>query len=101
MSQLARIISEHSQTSPAIFIQFQKILCKKNMFTQNPDGSVAFARYATDGILSGGKITRGAKDVQVKTTGNLKFPTLPKLRLNPDETWPQKVLHDDRRRRNH
>ena len=61
------------------------------MFAQNPDGSVAFARYATDGILSGGKITRGAKDVQLKTTGNLKFPTLPKLRLNPDETWGEVV----------
>ena len=58
------------------------------MFAQNPDGSVAFA---TDGILSGGKITRGAKDVQLKTTGNLKFPTLPKLRLNPDETWGEVV----------
>ena len=66
------------------------------MFAQNPDGSVAFARYATDGILSGGKITRGAKDVQVKTTGNLKFPTLPKLRLNDDETWSEVIRRKNR-----
>ena len=46
--------------------------------------------------LLGGKITRGAKDVQVKTTGNLKFPTLPKLRLNDDETWSEVIRRKNR-----
>ena len=40
--------------------------------------------------------TRGAKDVQVKTTGNLKFPTLPKLRLNDDETWSEVIRRKNR-----